>query len=323
MASVIFIEKEDIASTWIEAIRRVINEGDDIKTEYDEDDDPLSKDSTVLIKVKNPFSNPIRNRRGSKKKILKIRSTFGNSFEVYGCLADIFLIGSIQSGYIEEVMEGINDHYISTSSKSFPYSYHDRIYNYSAYSLEDSVKKNYIVDFVKKEIVRAHEKLKLAKKVESDENGAIWKLPNGIEFNLDKEIVDQIGIQNVLLSTLNLPRIDQIENIVNQLKENSHTRRAQAITWRPYIDPYSEDPPCLQRLYFRIKNNKLILQTCWRSRDLFKAWEPNVNGMIRIQKSVADELGIEVGEYIDFCNSLHIYGKDIKAAKEMLDQLKN
>ena len=57
MASVIFIEKEDIASAWIEAIRRVIDEGDDIKTEYDGDDDPPSKDSTVLIKVKNPFSN--------------------------------------------------------------------------------------------------------------------------------------------------------------------------------------------------------------------------------------------------------------------------
>jgi len=321
MASVIFIEKEDIASAWIEAIRRVIEEGDDIKTEYDGDDDPPSKDSTVLIKVKNPFSNPIRNRRS--KKILKVRSKMGNSFEVYGFLADIFLIGSIQSGYIEEVLEGTNDHYISDSSKSFPYSYHDRIYNYSAYSLEDSVKKNYNVDFVKKEIVRTHEKLKLAKKVESDENGDIWKLPNGIEFNLSKEIADQIGIQSVILSTLNLPRIDQIENIIAKLKENSHTRRAQAITWRPYIDPYSEDPPCLQRLFFRVKNNKLILQTSWRSRDLFKAWEPNVNGMIRIQKSVADELGIEVGEYIDFCNSLHIYGKDIRDAKEMLGQFGN
>ncbi len=321
MASVIFIEKEDVGSAWLEAIRRVIEEGDDISTEYDKKGDPPSKDSTVLIKVTNPFSKPVRSRRGKDKKIIKIKSKFGNSYEVYGVLPDLFLIGSIQSGYIEEVMEGIHDHYISDSSQSFPYSYHDRIYNYSAFSLEDSVKKDYVVELINNDKVKNHEKLKFAKIVSKSGDKEIWKLANGIELDLSKEISEQIGIDKISLSVLNLPRINQIENIIEKLKENPNTRRAQATTWRPYIDPNSEDPPCLQRLFFRIKNNKLIMQTCWRSRDLFKAWEPNVNGMIRIQKSIADKLGIKVGEYIDFSNSLHIYGKDIEEAKELINSI--
>jgi len=42
------------------------------------------------------------------------------------------------------------------------------------------------------------------------------------------------------------------------------------------------------------------MQTTWRSRDLFRAWEANVNGMIKIQKYVADQLNVSIGHYLDF-----------------------
>ncbi len=318
MASVIFIEAEDVGAAWLQALKKVLEEGDEVPTEYDKPGDLPSKDSTALIKVKNPFSNPVRSRRGMEKKVLKIKSNFGNSYELYGCLADLFLMGSIQSGYIEEVLSGTNDHYLWDSSHSFPYSYHDRIFNYAAFSLEDSVKKDYNVGFVDRNNVKSHEKLKTAKKISSSGEKETWRLENGTEIDLTQEIAAQIGIDKLSLSVLNLPRINQIIDVVHKLKENPNTRRAQATTWRPYVDPYSDDPPCLQRLLFRIKNKKLILQTCWRSRDLFKAWEANVNGMIRLQESVAKQLGLEVGEYVDFSNSLHIYGKDIKEVSELL-----
>jgi thymidylate synthase len=113
-----------------------------------------------------------------------------------------------------------------------------------------------------------------------------------------------------------------MEYIVQKLKETPYSRRAQAITWRPLVDPYHEDPPCLQRIFMRIKEGKLIMQTTWRSRDLFRAWEANVNGMIRIQKSIADKLGVEMGHYLDFSNSLHIYGSTIAEVKDMLNRMK-
>ncbi|MHA1196668.1 MAG: thymidylate synthase, partial [Promethearchaeota archaeon] len=108
----------------------------------------------------------------------------------------------------------------------------------------------------------------------------------------------------------------------DKLKKKPYSRRAQAITWRPLVDPFHSDPPCLQRIYMRIVNGKLTMQTTWRSRDLFRAWEANVNGMIRIQKKVAEELGVEIGNYVDFCNSLHIYGSTIPEVKDMLNRMK-
>ena len=73
----------------------------------------------------------------------------------------------------------------------------------------------------------------------------------------------------------------------------------------------------------RVKDDKLIMQTTWRSRDLFRAWEANVNGMIRIQKYVADQLEIEMGHYLDFSNSLHIYGNTIPEVNDIFNRMKN
>lgn len=112
------------------------------------------------------------------------------------------------------------------------------------------------------------------------------------------------------LSIENLvPPVDQIKFMIDKLKKNGYSRRAQAITWRPHVDPESIDPPCLQRLWARIINEKLVFETSWRSRDLFKAWGANVNGMIVWAKYIADNVGVELDAYIDFSNSLHIYGQ--------------
>ncbi|GAG85838.1 unnamed protein product, partial [marine sediment metagenome] len=208
--------------------------GDDIKTEYDKPDDPPSKDATVLIEITDPLSNPVMR----KDKILKIRSKFGNSYEIYGCLADTYLIGSIQSGYIEEIMKGINDHLLYDSGVSFPYSYHDRIYNYAPYSLEDSIHTNYDLEVVDNEFVKNHKKLARAEKIRSTPESNIWKLNNEIELDLDKNISEQLQIDKIPIAALSFPRINQMEYIVQKLKEKPYSRRAQAITWRPLVDPY-------------------------------------------------------------------------------------
>ncbi len=319
MAQVIFISEKTVRDAWLSAVAQVLYNGDDIRTEYDKNEDPPSKDATVLIEIENPLSNPI----SRKDKVMKIKSKYGNSFEVYGCMADTYLIGSIQSGYIEEIMEGANDHYLWESETSFPYSYHDRIFKYTPYSLEDSIHINYDLEFVDNNFVRKHKKLLKAGKVQISDDSIIWKLKHLVDFNLNKKISDQVGIQKIPIEIIKFPKIDQIEYIIKKLKEKPYSRRAQAITWRPLVDPFHSDPPCLQRIYMRVKDDKLIMQTTWRSRDLFRAWEANVNGMIRIQKYVADQLGLEMGHYLDFSNSLHIYGSTISEVKDMFTRMKN
>ena len=177
MAKVFFISKNNVRDAWLSAVGQVLYNGDDIKTEYDKPEDPPSKDASVLIEIKEPLSSPIMR----KDKILKIKSKFGNSYEIYGCMADTYLIGSIQSGYIEEIFEGVNDHFLYESGVSFPYSYHDRVFNYSPFAIEDTIHKYYDIGFVDTEFIRKHQKLVKAEKIKTTEDTVIWQLKDGVE----------------------------------------------------------------------------------------------------------------------------------------------
>jgi len=103
--------------------------------------------------------------------------------------------------------------------------------------------------------------------------------------------------------------INQIDYIIEKLKKKSFSRRAQAITWVPKMDMWADSPPCLQRVWCTVRNDRLVMHTTWRSRDIFRAMHMNMLAMTELQKRIAEQLGLEVGVYLDFSNSAHIYEK--------------
>lgn len=96
------------------------------------------------------------------------------------------------------------------------------------------------------------------------------------------------------------------------------SRRCQAITWKPWVDAELEHPPCLQRVWCRILDNALVMETSWRSRDAYKAAFWNIFAMVELQRRMAEMVSakageeISVGQYVDFSNSFHIYEQDFK-----------
>lgn len=113
--------------------------------------------------------------------------------------------------------------------------------------------------------------------------------------------------------------VNQVNYMIEKLSQAGYTRRAQAITWNPKLDPPTEDPPCLQRVWGRLcedgKGGFIFnMNTHWRSRDLFKAWFENVIAittlMRKIAESVSGKIGkpVRLGRYVDISDSLHIYG---------------
>ena len=108
--------------------------------------------------------------------------------------------------------------------------------------------------------------------------------------------------------------IDQIAGAIKLLRETPHTRRAQAVTWQAWNDLGIHDPACLQRVWFRIEEpegggpGRLNLVIHIRSNDAYKAAFMNMYAFTELQKEVARELGVEVGEYCHIADSFHIYG---------------
>jgi len=91
--------------------------------------------------------------------------------------------------------------------------------------------------------------------------------------------------------------VDQVDYMVKKLSETPYSRRAQAITWNTKLDPPTDDPPCLQRVWGRLiedEEGALVfnMNTHWRSRDLYKAWFENVIALTTLMRKIA----------------LHIYG---------------
>jgi len=101
---------------------------------------------------------------------------------------------------------------------------------------------------------------------------------------------------------------DQVAGVVRKLREVPFTRRAQAVTWQVWNDMNIDDPACLQRMWFRISEGKLHLNVHMRSNDAFKAAFMNMFAFTELQRMVAEQVGVEPGEYMHVADSFHIYG---------------
>ena len=123
--------------------------------------------------------------------------------------------------------------------------------------------------------------------------------------------------------------IDQIDYIVDKLSLSGHSRRAQTVTWNVALDPPTDDPPCLQRVWCRLLpgddgRTVLNMNTHWRSRDAFKAAYMNIFALTELQKTIAGRISertgaeILVGRYADLVDSFHIYGSYFRDFKGFL-----
>ncbi len=105
--------------------------------------------------------------------------------------------------------------------------------------------------------------------------------------------------------------INQMAMLIQKAREESISRKLQVTTWQPQKDLVISGAPCLQRLWIRIIEDKyMVIETTWRSRDLYKAFPANLVGFTEVGRWLAEKLDIEFVQYVDFSNSLHIYKSD-------------
>ena len=107
----------------------------------------------------------------------------------------------------------------------------------------------------------------------------------------------------------------QIPFIIEDLKRNPYSRRAVIDVRDVDHDLGSENPACLQHIQYFIRDGALHCKVLFRSNDACKATFMNAFALIMLQKRIADELGVEMGEYVHRANSFHCYEKDFPMLK--------
>jgi thymidylate synthase len=117
--------------------------------------------------------------------------------------------------------------------------------------------------------------------------------------------------------------LNQIDFVISELHNDPTSRRAVISIRDDNVDPFIENPACLQHLQFFIRNGKLDLSVLFRSNDLLKAFFFNAWALIRLQEKIARELKVGVGTYTHRSNSMHVYEKDFESLENFAKKIWN
>ena len=101
--------------------------------------------------------------------------------------------------------------------------------------------------------------------------------------------------------------VDQIAQVVEQIKTNPNSRRLIVSGWNPGEAEQVALPPCHTLFQFFVADNKLSCQLYQRSADLFLGVPFNIASYAMLTHMVAQVCGLEVGEFIWTGGDCHIY----------------
>ena len=109
--------------------------------------------------------------------------------------------------------------------------------------------------------------------------------------------------------------IDQIANVVEQIKSNPYSRRLMVTAWNPAEIGEMALPPCHCLFQFYVSNGKLSCQLYQRSADIFLGVPFNIASYSLLTMMMAQVCGLEPGEFVHTFGDAHIY-------KNHLDQVR-
>ena len=101
--------------------------------------------------------------------------------------------------------------------------------------------------------------------------------------------------------------IDQISQVIEQIKNNPNSRRLIVSGWNPAEAEQVALPPCHTLFQFFVADNKLSCQLYQRSADLFLGVPFNIASYALLTHMVAQVCGLEVGEFVWTGGDCHIY----------------
>lgn len=114
--------------------------------------------------------------------------------------------------------------------------------------------------------------------------------------------------------------IDQISNLVEQLKNNPNSRRHIVSAWNVADVEKMALPPCHCLFQFYVANGKLSCQLYQRSADTFLGVPFNIASYALFTKMLAQVCGLEAGEFIHTFGDTHLYSNHFDQAKLQLSR---
>ena len=114
--------------------------------------------------------------------------------------------------------------------------------------------------------------------------------------------------------------VDQISEVIDQIKKNPDSRRLIVSAWNTAEIPNMALAPCHALFQFYVADGKLSLQLYQRSADVFLGVPFNIASYALLLMMVAQVCDLEVGDYVHSFGDVHIYNNHFEQVKKQLSR---
>ncbi|MEC9190628.1 MAG: thymidylate synthase [Pseudomonadota bacterium] len=128
------------------------------------------------------------------------------------------------------------------------------------------------------------------------------------------------GVQWRSWKTVNNKSVDQITNLINNIKDNPNSRRHIVSSWNVGELDLMALPPCPCFFQFYVSKGSLSCQLYQRSADVFLGVPFNIASYALLLSLVASVTNYKVGEFVYTLGDFHIYKNHIEQAKIQLER---
>jgi len=120
--------------------------------------------------------------------------------------------------------------------------------------------------------------------------------------------------------TANGAHIDQITQVIEQIKTNPNSRRHIVSAWNVAEVENMALPPCHLLFQFYVADGKLSCQLYQRSCDVFLGVPFNIASYALLTHMVAEQCNLKVGDFVWTGGDAHLYSNHLEQSKEQLSR---
>lgn len=114
--------------------------------------------------------------------------------------------------------------------------------------------------------------------------------------------------------------IDQITQVINQIKKTPDSRRLIVSAWNVADVERMKLPPCHAFFQFYVADGKLSCQLYQRSADIFLGVPFNIASYALLTMMVAQVCDLQLGDFVHTLGDAHIYSNHMEQVKEQLSR---
>ncbi|MBP5476475.1 MAG: thymidylate synthase [Paludibacteraceae bacterium] len=114
--------------------------------------------------------------------------------------------------------------------------------------------------------------------------------------------------------------IDQIKNVLDQIRNNPDSRRMMVSAWNPAQVDEMALPPCHCLFQFYVADGRLSLQLYQRSADVFLGVPFNIASYALLLQMMAQVTGLQTGDFVHTLGDAHIYLNHLEQVRLQLSR---